>query len=100
MLVEDGSEARLLCLPNDVIELSKPLLLETILRVHVAKCLQIDSNKIEAGFPDLGEVPPFEASLAACGPVRIVTEDIDAASEGLVRLLQNWRSRIRSSRRG
>src|SRR5947209_20248182 len=96
MLVENDTETCLTSLTEDVVELREPLRLEPVLRVHMAKRLQIDANEIEPGLPDLGEVAPFEAALATFGPVRVVTENVHAAPKRLVGLSENWRWVFRS----
>ena len=84
MLVENDPEARLLRLPDDIVELGEPHRIETVLGIHVAERHQGDPDEVEAGLADFSEVPPLEAALAGVGPIGIVTERVDAAAEGLV----------------
>lgn len=98
MLVDDDSETGSLRVLDDIIELRQPLRLKPVLRIHELECLEVEADEIEAGVPDLGEVPPLEAAPARVRPVRVVTEDVDAAVERLVRLSQHRRQRTGGER--
>src|SRR5256885_16271404 len=63
MPVNDDAEPGLLGVGDDLVELGEPGRIEPVLRVHVAKRLEVQPDKIEAAAADLSEVAPLKAAL-------------------------------------
>src|SRR5260221_3220677 len=89
MLVDDHAKTHGPSMAHHVVELAEPLRLQPVLGVHVLESLQVETNVIEAGLPDLGKVPPFEPALAGVCPIGIVSKHIDPAMERLTRLIEH-----------
>jgi hypothetical protein len=73
MLVDDYSEARLLSLADDIVELDEPSWIEPIVRVHEPERLKVEPDEVEAAASNDAEVAPLEAALADVPPIRVVT---------------------------